>query len=413
MQTYERLLAQIEKIPIFDHHAHPGDFDDPGVDAMATSPMNPVLRLRANNPELVAAEKALFGYPFDDLEPEHVRWIVDKRTSLRRERGRAYFSDVLDRLNIERSVANRAFMADYLDPGRFVWVFFADSFMWPFDNQAERSRNPDQAVNIPLQEQMLRRFLGQERLSRLPSDFGDYLSFVSRTLEDNQRMGAVAMKFEVAYFRSTRFGDPTREEASQIYRRYVAGGIPTGQDYRTFQDYLFRYLVQEGGRLQLPVHIHSAVGIADYFNLAESNIMNLESVVRDPRYGSTTFVMIHGGYPYDREAIWMTALKNVYLDSSEIDLLLYPSEFKKVLKRWLEIFPEKITFGTDAFPYLETLHGGVEEAYWLGVQSSRTALAAALAEMVSAGEATEARALQMAHGYLHDNALGIYKGKVP
>src|SRR5882724_4509986 len=39
-------------------------------------------------------------------------------------------------------------------------------------------------------------------------------------------------------------------------------------------------------------------------------------------------------------------------------------------------------------------------------------LAAALAEMISEGEVNEAQALQLAHGYLHDNAVGIYQGKV-
>lgn len=34
-QIYQRLLPQIEKIPIFDHHAHPGYSDDPDIDAMA------------------------------------------------------------------------------------------------------------------------------------------------------------------------------------------------------------------------------------------------------------------------------------------------------------------------------------------------------------------------------------------
>jgi hypothetical protein len=32
--------------------------------------------------------------------------------------------------------------------------------------------------------------------------------------------------------------------------------------------------------------------------------------------------------------------------------------------------------------------------------------------MISMGEVHEAQALQMAHGYLHDNAVGIYPGKV-
>jgi hypothetical protein len=409
-QIYERLLPQIEKIPLFDHHAHPGFSDDPDVDAMAAPPGSAALRERDTNPELVAAAKALFGFPYDDLSPDHAKWLLEKKAELKKQRGIAYFSDILDKLNIEQGVANRAMMADYLDPKRFVWVFFADSFMWPFDNQRERSRNADEEVYIPLQEKMLRRWMQQEGLSKMPPDFAEYLKFMSRTLEDNQKKGGIAMKFEVAYFRSTKFSDPDREDAEDIYRRFVAGGIPSKDEYRTFQDFLFRYLIREGGRLHLAVHIHSAVGIGDYFNLSESNIMNLENILRDPRYSNVTFVMIHGGYPYDRQAIWLASAKNVYLDSSETEILLYPSEFKNTLKLWLETFPEKITFGTDSFPYNNIL--GAEESYWLGVQSSRTALAAALAEMISMGEVNEAQALQMAHGYLHDNAVKLYPGKV-
>ena len=301
-------------------------------------------------------------------------------------------------------------MADYLDPKRFLWVFFADAFMWPFDNQQQRSRNADEEVYIPLQEKMLHRWMQQEGLSQLPPDFDSYLKFISRTLENNQKKGGIAMKFEVAYFRSTRFADPPREQADKIYQHYAAGGVPSTDEYRTFQDYIFRYLIAEGGRLHLPVHIHSAVGIGDYFNLSESNIMNLENILRDPRYSGTTFVMIHGGYPLEREAIWLSAVKNVYMDSSLMEIIMYPSEFKHTLKQWLETFPDKTTFGSDCFPYNDVL--GAEESYWLGVQSARTALAAALAEMISMGELTEAGALNLAYGYLHDNAVRIYGDKV-
>ena len=92
-----------------------------------------------------------------------------------------------------------------------------------------------------------------------------------------------------------------------------------------------------------------------------------------------------------------------------MEIWMYPSEFKHVLKQWLETFPDKITFGTDSFPYNEVL--GAEESYWLGVESARTALAAALAEMISENEIDEAQALQLARGYLHDNAVGLYQGK--
>ena len=199
--------------------------------------------------------------------------------------------------------------------------------MWPFNNQRETARNPDEGVYIPLQEKMLHRWMQQENVSKLPAKFSDYLEFIVRVLDDNQKKGGIAMKFEVAYFRPTTFSDPTRQQAEDIYRQYASGGIPSEKDYRTFQDYIFRFLVGLSGRLNLPVHIHTAVGIGNYFNFSESNIMNLESVLRDPRYRSTTFVMIHGGYPLEREAIWLAAMKNVYLDSSlgELSSILPPS----------------------------------------------------------------------------------------
>jgi hypothetical protein len=411
-QIYQRLLPQIEKIPAFDHHAHPGFADDPDVDAMAAPPnASSALRTRDDNPELIVAAKSLFAYPYTDFSPEHAKWLLDKKADLKKQfPGTSYFNMILDQLNTESSVANRAMMPDYLDPKRFPWVFFADSFMWPFDNQHETARNPDEGVYIPLQEKMLHRWMQQENVTKPPATLADYLKFITQVLEDNSKRGGIAMKFEVAYFRPTTFSDPSRAQAEEIYERYAGAGIPTEKDYRTFQDYIFRYLIQEGGRLHLPVHIHTAVGIGDYFNLSLSNIMNLESVLRDPRYASTTFVMIHGGYPLEREAVWLAAMKNVYLDSSFGELAQYPSAFKDTLKMWLETFPDKITFGTDCFPYNQVL--GAEESYWLGVQSTRTALAAALAEMVSENEITEPRALELAHAYLHDTAVKLYAGRV-
>jgi hypothetical protein len=410
-EIYRRLLPQIEKIPIFDHHAHPGFPDDADVDAMAAPPGSSPLRERDSNPELVAAAKALFKYPYADLSPEHAKWLVNRKAELKKEQGIAYFSNILDALNIEQGVANRAMMADYLDPKRFVWVFFADSFLWPFDNQKENSRNVDEQVYIPLQEKMLHRWMQQEKLAQLPSSFDAYLKFITQVLEDNQKnKAAIAMKFEVAYFRPTKFGDPTSEQAEAIYKRYSAGGVPSEQEYRTFQDYIFRYLVREGGRLHLPIHIHSAVGIGDYFSISDGNVMNLENILRDPRYADTVFVLIHGGYPLEREAIWLASVKNVYMDSSLMEVVMYPAAFKDSLKQWLETFPDKITFGTDSFPYNDAL--GAEESYWLGVQTGRMGLAAALAEMVATNEVSEAKALEMAHGYLHDNAVRIYGGKV-
>src|SRR5271163_299166 len=64
---YQRLLERIKSIKIFDHHAHPGFGDDSDVDAQATPPQHLPFRERDTNPELVAAVKALFDYPYADM----------------------------------------------------------------------------------------------------------------------------------------------------------------------------------------------------------------------------------------------------------------------------------------------------------------------------------------------------------
>jgi hypothetical protein len=403
--AYGRLLPNIEKIAIFDGHAHPGFADDPDIDAMAAPPGSESFRIRADNPELVLAAKALFGYPFEDLQPEHAKWLIAKKAGMKGT-GTAYFNRILDEVGIEISLANRVAMPPYLDPQRFRWVSFADSFLFPFDNRSAAARNPDAGVYIPLQEKKLKRELGARGLRKTPATLDAYLAFVTQTLEANKAHGAVAIKFEAAYFRSLEFSDPPESKAVAIYTRYHAVGSPPDADYVTFQDYVFRFLVREASRLGLAVHFHTAVGIGDYFSLRNGNVLNLENVLRDPRYERTTFVLLHGGYPFDRAGAWLAARKNVYIDSSELDLLLFPAEFSRILQHWLETFPDKILFGSDAFPFNAAL--GAEESYWLAVQSTRSALAAALARMVSLGEINEEHALKLARNYLHDNAARLY-----
>ena len=60
-------------------------------------------------------------------------------------------------------------------------------------------------------------------------------------------------------------------------------------------------------------------------------------------------------------------MKNVYLDSSLMELDVYPWQFKNSLREWLELFPDKITYGSDCFPYNDVM--GAEESYWMAVQT--------------------------------------------
>lgn len=409
-KTYERLLKKIDAIPLYDNHAHPGYADDTDVDAMASPPEeSATLRLRDDNPEFVAAAKVLFGYPYDDFKPEHAKWLADKKKAAEKSGNQAYFNEILDKLNVDICLANRAMMAPYLDSKRFHWVFFGDAFFFPFDNQAQAASTPDMAVYVPLQEKMLGRWKKQEGVEGLPADLAGYEDFIRRTMATNQKNGGVAIKFEAAYFRPLRFNDPTRAQAEAIYSKYRSGGVPTAEEYRTFQDWVFRTMVDQAGKQKLPIHFHTCVGIGNYFNLRGGNVLNLENVVRDPRYKDVAFVLVHGGWPYEKEAALMTAVKNVYLDTSFQSEMLYPSQFKDVLKQLLTIYPDKMMYASDSFPFNDAL--GAEESFWLAARTSRTALAAALAELVSESAFDEERALELARNYLHDNAARLYGSK--
>jgi hypothetical protein len=406
-RLYQDLLGKINAIPIYDNHAHPGFADDSDVDAMAAPPdESSTLRLRDDNPEFVTAAKSLFAYPYDDFKPEHAKWLADRKKAAEKSGDSAYFNSILDKLNVETCLANRAFMAPYLDPKRFHWVFFGDSFFYPFDNREQTASTPDMAVYVPLQEKMLARYKQQMNLAALPADLAGYEAFVRNTMADNQKRGGVAIKFEAAYFRTLYFSDPPREKAEAVYAKYRSGGVPSADEYRLFQDYILRVVVDQAGKLKIPVHFHTAVGIGDYFSLRQGNVLNLENLVRDVRYKNTIFVLVHGGWPYEREAALLTAVKNVYLDTSFQSELLYPSQFKDVLKLLITIYPDKMMYGSDSFPFNDAL--GAEESFWLAAHTTRTALAAALAELVSERAITESKALELARLYLHDNAAKLY-----
>src|SRR5258708_24187763 len=114
-------------------------------------------------------------------------------------------------------------MAGYLSPKRFQWVFFADSFFYAFDNHDQTASTPDMGVYIPLQEKMLARYKKQMNVDALPADLAGYENFVRNTMADIQKHGALAVKFEGAYFRTLCFTVPPRAKPDAIYAKYPSG----------------------------------------------------------------------------------------------------------------------------------------------------------------------------------------------
>jgi len=411
-----QIAQTIAQTKAIDNHAHPvlapPDFDkDRDFDALPVDNMEPesvAVALRPDFPPLADAWKALFGFDgTPPLDANQLAALNQARARVRQQQAENYSNWVLDQANIETMLANRVSMGRGVQPPRFRWVPYADALLFPLDNSGLAQQSPDRKAFFADENNVRARYLQALGLASPPGKLADYLArVVTPTLERERAGGAVAEKFEMAYLRSFDVSDPSRDDADRIYTKWVAHGTPPDADYKILQDFVFRYITMECGRLGLAVHLHTFGGDGSYFQTAGVNPLLFEPVLNDPRLRKTNFVLIHGGWPYVREMGALLLKPNVYTDLSSQSLEFTPHTVAQWLREWLEYQPEKVLYGTDAYPYAATM--GWEESAWLANRNARAALGIALTGMLRDHEITQERAKELATMVLRDNAKVLY-----
>ena len=410
------LMAEIRKIRAIDNHSHPPrvvaqDETDDEFDALPCDPLEPTApntMTRPENPQYLAAWKALWGYAYNDRSEAHVKELLATKQHVRQEQGDNYPAWVLDRLGIETELANRVALGRGLVAPRVRWVPFDDALLFPLNNEALAADTPDRKFFFGRENMLLSRYRRELGVAALPATLGTYTSrVVTPELERQKQQGAAAIKFEAAYLRSLDFEPASEPDAAATYAKYIHSGTPAREDYTRLQDYLFRYIAAEAGRLGLPVHIHTGWGCGGYFHLRGSDPLLLESVLNDARLRKTTFVLLHGGAgPFTREISFLLSKPNVYTDLSEQTWLESPRRMAEVLRDWIEWYPEKILFGTDLYPGSGAYDW--EEIGWQTSETARQGLGIALTGMLEDGEISLPRANEIARMVLRENALKLY-----
>jgi predicted TIM-barrel fold metal-dependent hydrolase len=352
--------------------------------------------------------------PVDHMEPQsdpvamrpgafQTPFTAESKAAAKRQRGDRYPAWVLDQMGVETMLANRVAMGTSVQPPRFRWVPYADALIFPLDNAHLAAKNSDRKAFFALEDKLRARYLADAGLSAPPATLAEYVArVVTPTLERHKQGGAVAEKFEAAYLRSLAFDAADAAQADRVYRLRA----PNDADYKVLQDYLFRYIALECGRLGMAVHLHTMAGAGGYFDVAGANPLNLEGVLNDPALRRTKFVMVHGGWPFTREITPLLEKPNAYLDFSAQSLVLSPATLAGTLREWLEHVPEKVMFATDAYPFSSEL--GWEESGWISAHNGREALGRALTAMLRDGLITHARAVELARMVLRENARGLY-----
>jgi hypothetical protein len=407
------LAAFIATIRAVDNHTHVNTVvaRDSESDALPLDGLPPFAlpaRLSPDNPELLEGYRTLYDYRYADLSEPHVAELRASMQRVAREQGARFPEWVLDRIGVEVMLANRIAMGPGLASPRFRWVSYVDALMLPLSTAREREATPDYRVLYPLEERLLRRYLADLHLARLPATLDAYLrTVVTPTLERQRRDGCLAVKFEAAYLRALDFDEATEARVRPVYARYVAGGVPPHAEYKALQDFLFRYIAREAGRLGMAVHIHSLEGGGGFYRAAGSDPFLLESAFNDSTLRGTNFVIIHGGGVFAAHAGALLWKPNVWLDMSAMDQLLPAATLAPVLRNWLEQYPDKVLYGSDAFTFGPD--AGWELGAWLAETTARRALGLALTGMMRDGEITKARAEEIATMVLRANAAGLYK----
>lgn len=405
------LVAFIANIRAVDNHSHansvaPGDSD---ADALALDgiPFELPVPLRTDSPAWLAAYKALYRYPYADFSDAHMKELRATMQRVSTRQGSDFPAWVLDRVGTEVLLANRMAMGPGLSTPRFRWVSYVDALLFPLSTKGEAATSPDREKLYPLEEKLLRRYLAELGLSSTPSTLDAYLTtVVTPSLESQRRGGCVAVKFEAAYLRSLDFDQASRASASAIYEKYSRGGEPSHAEYKTLEDFLFRYIAREAGRLGMAVHIHSFEAFGNAYDVNGADPLLLESAFNDPELSKTTFVIIHGGGIFASHTSAMLWKPNVYADMSMLTLAYTPARLAEILRGWLTEFPEKVMYGSDAFGLGPDQ--GWELSAWIAAKNGRAALALALTEMIRNGEVSRTRAETIATMVLRTNASKLY-----
>ena len=384
------LAEQIARIKAIDNYsmmspptANLGTEEEPA-DLLGQPPFDLPVNLRFDNPHWIGAWRDLYGYKYNDMEREHLSLLFNQKQRIKRQQGENYPTWILDKLGIETALGPWRELGSGLTPPRFYWVALADDFWHPFPGTHYTSDIKPAAT------------------------LAEYTkTVVTPAIESFKQDGAVAIKFiEILYWRPLNFEKVSSVEAASVYEQLLQGKEVSISERRKLEDYLFRYITKEAGRLDLKVHIYSGIGRATHFNISGLNPMLLESVFNDPDQRNTKFVINHGGWPFEKQAGAMLIKPNVYIDFSGQAWFRSPNSLSGTIRAWLEWYPEKVLFGTKALGVSPLLDW--EERAWLSTQTARNALAIALTEMMNDGQISRKRALELAEMVLRTNAIRLY-----
>jgi predicted TIM-barrel fold metal-dependent hydrolase len=403
---FQRLSAALDRVPAIDMHTHliqPGEFNP------SLGDVGPLM-IRSSHPWLPSAIRKRFGVTAKpDDWPATVVAIKSARATMARRLGEhGYWMDHLNYTVTDIALVNQ-YEQKGTDSKRLRWVPHATVLLYPLPAEHLMARSPSHKTDIAEAQKHLHVLFKEANLSELPLDLPTYVRFLDDTLRRWQKQGAVGIKFWDAYLRTLRIADVPASEATTLYAKGFRVAL-SRNEYLALQDYLWRHILLEAGKIKLPVHIHSSFGVPPFLRTLESDVRNLEDVLADPSFFETPIVLIHGGAPWYEVASYLALKPNVWIDISALGFLRPVPELANILRQYFLFAPDKVLFGTDA-GNAPSVPGGADVQHILVSRAVRDALYVALSGLIRDGVITEQKAIQIGRGVLRENALRLHGWK--
>ncbi len=240
-----------------------------------------------------------------------------------------------------------------------------------------------------------------ESSTNFDSLVADYDAAMTTAARDQ---GAIAFKSIIAYRTGLDIKKVSEGDAAAAFARRKDEPVWFGYRVKELRDFLIRRAVLNAVELDAMVMIHTGLGDSEIVAKACSPI-NLWDLLRDDETMACKTMLIHGGFPYTEEAVYMTSvLPNLYFDLSAgtgpafLEKAVGPERFRDILRSAPN---EKIMYSSDAGE-------GGPETMWHDCLTAKHALGSALGRMVDEGYYTEAEAKAAGEGALYSNAARVF-----
>jgi predicted TIM-barrel fold metal-dependent hydrolase len=403
------LREEINSIPIIDGHVHavnpwywtPAVDEYPFLDMLGKLPEPNAYSTIYRRNLLLKCYQEEYDFKYGDINPETLAEL-DKTYQASRSDEATYAMKAMDKAGIEKAlqVGERPGMPPGLDPSRFAFAQLVDGFLIPLDNSGigDTLRAQRFVKMTTYWPNILRAELNPESLD-------DYLNMVSVALTRIADSGAAALKMNFAYWRDVSFEEVSKDEAEDVWNKKDS----TPRRYKVLQDYIMRHLMAKAATLGLPTHMH--MGSTSITKpMQEASPARFDPFLWLPDVKPAKIVMLHGAYPYCREAGFMVGrtadAPDLYLDISHI-IYYFPSSMEIMvgqIREWILMgIVERLIYGSDSPSPMGILMAAI---------NVREILCRVFQKFVDEGTFSEKQAVDMATLILRNNAKKLYSGKL-